>query len=310
MVLVIIAAALWATVGVATRLVPEARPLAPELFGFARMALAGPAVLLFAMLARRGPVAPRGRLRLDGILVFALSSAVFQICLFRSFAAIGVTVTVFLTVCLPPLLALAWSLMSGHARVTWGALLALATAASGLALFSFGDGAMQTEVAGLGGMAAPIVASAAFVVMSYAARSLSRSAPPLLVAGSGLLLSSLLLLPAALSLIWAMPTGSQGGIGSPSVLLLLLYLGLGPTALAYICYCTGMARCSSTVVGLIASMIEPMIAALLAMTLLKENLSPTEASGCLLLILAMWVLWRSERGGGTVESPPARTARS
>ena len=48
------------------------------------------------------------------------------------------------------------------------------------------------------------------------------------------------------------------------VLGLLLYLGLAPTALGYLAYCSGTARCRSANVGLIATMVEPAIAAVLA----------------------------------------------
>ena len=77
---------------------------------------------------------------------------------------------------------------------------------------------------------------------------------------------------------------------------LILYLAVVPTALAYICYCWGIARCRSTDVGLIASMIEPTIAAVLAMMLLHERLSAVEFAGCLLMTLAMVVLIKTERG--------------
>jgi drug/metabolite transporter, DME family len=81
---------------------------------------------------------------------------------------------------------------------------------------------------------------------------------------------------------------------------LLAYLGLGPTALAYFCYCAGMARCRSAISGLIATMIEPMVAAVLAMTLLHERLDSGEFVGCLLLMLAMAVLWQGERPAVTI----------
>ena len=46
--LVIMAAALWATVGVAVKLVPAAAELPPEALGLARTLSAGPLVLLAA----------------------------------------------------------------------------------------------------------------------------------------------------------------------------------------------------------------------------------------------------------------------
>lgn len=81
-------------------------------------------------------------------------------------------------------------------------------------------------------------------------------------------------------------------------MLLVLYLGLLPTALAYLCYCTGMARCRTPVVGLVASMIEPLLAALLAALLLGEQVSATMTFGCALLMAAMVLLWRRERAEG------------
>jgi hypothetical protein len=62
--------------------------------------------------------------------------------------------------------------------------------------------------------------------------------------------------------------------------LLVAYLGLLPTALAYLCSCSGMAKCRTPVVGRVASMIEPLLAALL----LGERISPGTVGGCALLI--------------------------
>lgn len=300
--LVIAAAALWATVGVATQLVPGALELPPELYGFARTAIAGPVLLMMAWIARRGKTLSLQRLRRNEIFVFALSSVVFQLCLFRSFAEVGVTVTVFLTVCLPPVLAMVWTVMVGRLRLNPAACTALGLAVAGLVAFSVGQGGglpiLRLDALSL---VFPLLASVAFVVMSYAARSLTESATPMEVAGAGLTLSSLLLLP---TLPWLLASDGTG-IGTwvfadGQVLLLLAYLGLGPTALAYFCYCAGMARCRSAISGLIATMIEPMVAAVLAMTLLHERLDSGEFVGCLLLMLAMAVLWQGERPAVTI----------
>jgi DME family drug/metabolite transporter len=190
-----------------------------------------------------------------------------------------------------------WTLMVRQVPVNAAALTALGLALAGLASFALGKAgglsAMRMDAAAL---SFPVLASVAFVVMSYAARSLSRGATPLAVAGAGLTLSSLMLLPA---LPWLFPAG--GGLATAwvfadsQVLLLLLYLGLGPTALAYFCYCAGMARCKSAISGLIATMIEPVVAAALSMVLLHERLTSGELAGCMLLMLAMTVLWHGDR---------------
>ena len=295
--LVIAAATLWATVGVATQLVPGALELSPELYGFARTAIAGPVLLVLAWTVGRGRRLQFARMWRREIVVFALSSVLFQLCLFRSFAEVGVTVTVFLTVCLPPVLAGIWTLMVRQAPVNAAACTALGLALAGLASFAIGRGAGIAAVGmDVASLFFPILASIAFVVMSYAARSLAEAATPLEVAGAGLTLSSLLLLPA---LPWFLPSGdalaTTWALADGKVLILLLYLGLGPTALAYFCYCAGMARCKSAISGLIATMIEPVVAAALAMALLHERLTSGELVGCLLLMLAMTVLWQGER---------------
>lgn len=296
LLLIIAAATLWATVGVATQLVPGALELPPELYGLARTAIAGPVLLVLAWIAGRGRTLSLARMWRKEVAVFALSSILFQLCLFRSFAEVGVTVTVFLTVCLPPVLAVIWTLMVRQLPVNAAACTALGLALAGLTSFAVGGGAaLPTLRMDAAGLSFPILASVAFVVMSYAARSLAVAATPLEVAGAGLTLSGLLLLPA---LPWLLT--SSGGLTTRFVLadgqmLLLLYLGLGPTALAYFCYCAGMARCKSAISGLIATMIEPMVAAALAMALLSERLTSGELVGCMLLMLAMAVLWHGER---------------
>lgn len=295
--LVITAATLWATVGVATQLVPGALELSPELYGFARTAIAGPVLLMMAWIVGRGRRLPIARIWRKELAVFALASVLFQLSLFRSFAGVGVTVTVFLTVCLPPVLAVIWTLAVRQVPVNAAACTALGLALAGLASFAIGRGA-GVSVVRMDAVALfyPMLASVAFVVMSYAARSLAGTATPLAVAGAGLTLSGLMLLPA---LPWILPPGdalaTTWALADGKVLILLLYLGLGPTALAYFCYCAGMARCKSAISGLIATMIEPVVAAALAMALLHERLTSGELVGCILLMLAMVVLWHGDR---------------
>lgn len=294
--LVIIAAGLWATVGVAVKWVPGAANLSPEALGLARTLLAGPLILALAGHARGTLRHVLSRIDRGQLFGFAVAGVIFQICLFRSFDLLGVTLTVFLTVCLPPVIATLWSVSRGLA-IGRGALVALALAVVGLGLCAFGHTAIASDSARTEGLGLALLASIAFVWMSDAARSLSRAAPPMLVAGLGLTLSGVvfcLILPFAAG--QAQPLW-HGLVTDPQVVALVIYLAAIPTALAYVCYCAGMARCRSTAVGLTASMIEPAIAALLALVLLNERLGAAELAGCLLLAVAMIVLMRSESAG-------------
>jgi len=221
---------------------------------------------------------------------------IFQVCLFRSFDSLGVTLTVVLTVALPPLIAMIWSLARG-VPFGRGALLALGLAITGPGLFPSARGVEEPQGNRSLGLFFAFAASLAFVWMSSAARSLSRAAPPMLDAGLGLMLTGaifcalLLLLPGDAGAALAILTGDV------RVLALAVYLAAIPTALTCVCYCSRMARCRSVAAGLTASMIEPAIAALLAAWLLHERLAHREILGCLLMGLAILILARAEAEG-------------
>lgn len=307
LLLVMLAATLWATVGVASRLFPNDLSVSDEAYGFIRTAVAGPALLLlWAMCggaARRWP----GLRSLPHFIVFGICCAIFQVGLFRSFSLLGVTVTVFITVCLPPVIAVLWGLWRRPGAVSRPMLGALALAVAGLAAFSGAGFRGGDYLSILEGLLLSVTASVAFVVMSGAARTLAREHSPLLIAGLGLCVASVLLAAlvsvgepeAWLSLRHAFDHWQSSGF--------LLYLGLVPTALAYFLYCTGMASCRTAAGGLVASMIEPAVAAGLALLFLKEWLSFQELGGCVLLFGAMLVLWQEEqRITAAQQSRPAR----
>ena len=294
--LVVVAAALWATVGVAVKLVPAAASLPPEVLGLARTLLAGPLVLLAAGRGLGGLGQVIRTCDRFQLFAFALSGVVFQILLFRCFDLLGVTLTVVLTVCLPPVIALLWSFAHGVAFGR-GTLVALALAIAGLSLCALARGIDAPGDERLLGLVLAGLAALAFVVMTAAARRLTLKAPPRLIAGLGLTLSGLIFC-AILPLLPGVEVAEVLSIGrDPQLVLLVLYLAVFPTALAYVCYCTGMARCSSTTGGLTASMIEPAVAAGLAFWFLQEVPSRGETVGSLLLILAITVLIKAETIG-------------
>lgn len=306
--LVMLAAALWATVGVASRLVPHEVAVPEAVYAFGRTVVAGPALLLIALISM-GPAGLRPRKgSMRKFWVFGICCAVFQISLFRCFSLLGVTITVFLTVCLPPVLAMAWALLRGSERFSPHVLSALAMATVGVVAFG-GDDVGNGEASGVVvGLILSLVASAAFVAMSHAARTLSADHAPMLVSGLGLVLAALILAPVTLLLTPIDSSQLSASLTDWRSLGILLYLGLGPTALAYLSYCSGMARCRSAVVGLIASMIEPGVAAGLAILFLREVLSAWEVMGCVLLSFAMLTLWLEEnqtrRGAAEARSGP------
>lgn len=292
--LVMLAAALWATVGVASELLPSGLSVPDEVYGFARTVVAGPAILFLTFVTGGARTCVPQRGSMTGFLAFGICCAIFQICLFRSFGLIGVTVTVFLTVCLPPVLAMAFALWRRTEAVSSYTVMALGFAALGLMTF-IGNDLTDSNVSALLGLMLSLTASVAFVLMTQAARALAADHSPMLVSGLGLIITAAILAPVAFLLSPVDWPALVTTLSDWRSLGMLLYLGLGPTALAYICYCVGMARCRSALTGLVASTIEPAVAAGLAFLFLGETLTVWRSLGCLTMLLAMTTLWFGEK---------------
>ena len=76
--------------------------------------------------------------------------------------------------------------------------------------------------------------------------------------------------------------------------LLLVYLGLIPSALAYALFLSGMRSTSATTAS-VATLIEPLTATVLAWLIFAEPIAPSGLSGALLLFLAMGLVVLRQR---------------
>lgn len=133
---VMLAAGLWGTVGVSTKLVTSAGMVPQEMLSLARLAIGGPALLLLVLVIARSSLSAVFALDPARLVAFVLGCTVFQLCLFQAFVLLEVTTTVFITVCLPPLIGTAVSLAKADRTVTPGGLFALGLGTLGLAAFT------------------------------------------------------------------------------------------------------------------------------------------------------------------------------
>jgi DME family drug/metabolite transporter len=298
--LVVLAAFLWGTVGVASSLVGADARLDPAIAGLVRTGL-GASSLLLAAAAARVPAADGLPLAL--LALFGLAGAVFQTCLFAAFTLVGVTVTVAVTVCVPVVLVALWDAAVERQAPPRRVCLAYAIATAGVLLAMFGGAAegRPRPVIGVSGALLLAAASIAFAVVVTSARTMARTLHPIRVAGLGLACTA-----AALMLVVLVRTPAVAAIGelSRSDVALLAYTGIVATGGAYLAFVLGMRLCQSSMAGLTATLVEPGVAALLAALLLRERLATAEALGCGLMIGAILLLVLVEaRASGS----PART---
>jgi DME family drug/metabolite transporter len=287
------AATLWGTVGIASKLLPDGVTLSSFHLGFARLAIAAPLLMLFsALVLGRALWAIPARVW-PWIAAVGALAACYQFCLFVSLEQLGVARTALLTVCLPPALIAGASALVSHQRPSAWTMGALLLALGGLSLVVGVGSNVHSPVADavpLLGLATGSLAAIAFASLSALARMLAGRIHPLQAVSFGFVIGAVLLAPIVVLSGPAEPHVTLGAATMRQLMLVLVYLGAVPTALAYICYFYGMQLSRTATSGIAATLVEPAVAVLLAAGLLGEHLSPTAWLGVACLPFATIVL--------------------
>ena len=291
-VLLIVAAAMtWGTTGATMKLVAAVSPVSPLLVGLMRVAIAAPCLCLAAWWLG-------GELRLPArgdrsrILVAGLAMGAFQACYFWGVAMTSVAIGSLIAICSAPLLitVLAGPFLGERIDgLTWAAL---AMGTSGAALLTAGPHGLGPIPPGFpAGVALALGAGLSYAVYAVLVKDVVRRVPPLGLAALTFSVSALSLLPA---LVLERPVADVRAWG------LLAYLGIVPTAVAYIVYLFGLRTTSVTVAGVL-TLVEPLTATLLGVLFFGDRLGLAGAVGAALLVSA--VLWLTTR-----RSPPPPAA--
>lgn len=284
---ILIAALLWGTSGLVGRLAGDV-DVPPIAVAAARMVVAGLALLPFA---RRGPALPSRRGIRPSLVAVGLLLAGYQVAYFSSIPHVGVTVATLVALGLPPALVAIAAPLVGDARADRRTWTAVALAVGGLVLLVGGAGAALPD----GGSPVLGVVLAVLCAVGYSGVSLFGRAlgdvDPLRLVSIAFAVGGALMLPVLLTADVPVTPRSIG---------LLAYVGLLPTALAYLLFFRGAGRVAAPVTTLI-TLLEPVTAALLALAFLGERLAPTGMVGALLVVGAVLLVTRRRR----TRLPPA-----
>jgi drug/metabolite transporter, DME family len=310
LLLIAVAAASWGTTGATMTLLSRDATVSPLLVGWSRLAIAAPCLLLAAAgAARLGPRSPTrrpwpalGDLPLCAAL--GLAMAAYQVCYFRAVTLVGVAAAALLAICSAPLLIAVLAAGFLGERLTPLVRLSLGAAVAGTALLVVGPRGLD-QVAGRFGLGALLAlgAGVSYAVYAVAAKGLLARVTPLAVSAITFSLAAVFLAPALLS----EPAPARAlAAGWP----LLVYLGLGPTAVAYVLFTTGLTRVPATAAGIV-SLLEPLTATTLGLLVFGERLGAVGIAGALLLLAALVLLTTSRRGQvlhSDISTPRDRTA--
>lgn len=291
------ASVLWGTTGTAATLAPEVGPLA---IGAVAMGLGG---LLQALVA--APLitrhAPHLRARRGTVLLGAVSVAVYPLAFYSSMRLAGVAVGTVVSLGTAPLASALIERVVDGRRLTrrWTAAAALGLLGTLLLCLAeaghAGGGTGQASVAAtLLGVALGLVAAGTYAVYSWAAhRLITGGIPSRAAMGAVFGLGGLLLVPVLLA------TGAPL-ISSWTSAAVGTYMALVPMFAGYLLFGRGLSQVPASTATTL-SLLEPAVAAVLAVLVVGERLPATGWTGIALVIACLAVL--------TGPAPTARRRR-
>lgn len=278
--LIVLASASWGTVGVANRWLYSLGETNALSLSFLRLAIAVPVFLAagWIILRRRLFVIQRRDLAvmiLMGCLI-ALSQALY----IAAIASVGVSISTLISICAAPVIVALLSAFISRHRPSLMTLAALAAAIGGTALLMTTpshpspDGSFSHL-----GVLLAFLSAIGYAGFIFCGRLLTGACHPIQVSTVSFLSGSLLLLVCAASTRLVLAY-------TPTGWLILLFLGLIPTALGYGLFQVGIRSLPATLASII-TMCEPLTAALLAWLFFDERLDSTGLLGAVLLLSAM-----------------------
>lgn len=276
--LVLAAAVLWGTVGPAQVL--AASRIEPAALGGWRLLVGGLALGAVALRRPSALHALRGvavRPVLRPLLVCAFSTGLYQAAFLSSVSRTGAALATVVALGTAPAATGACARLITGERVGARWLASTAAAMAGCALLLAPSGGRVDPL----GLLLGVAAGTCYGLYTVSAKQLSAACPASglpAVSALSLLLGSLAFVP------WMIADGAalRGG----SALLLIAWLGLAATAVAYWLFFTGLSTVTAASAGTL-SLAEPLAAGLLGVFLLHERLSPAALAGCALIFAGM-----------------------
>ncbi len=284
--LILLAATLWASIGVFYKYLINNHGLAPLAAAALRGSVGGLILLLLLLLLRVNLRVPRRAW--PGLLAYGtVGVALFFICYVNAINLTGVAVAAVLMYTSPAWVALiSWRWMGE--RLTRRGVAALVLALIGAALVAriYNPAALRLSWLGvLAGLAAGLT----YGLYSVFNKLLVRQARPWVVQVYGLLIG------AGWLVLLAPPGSLAAGWASPTAIALLIGMGIIPTLLASLAFAIGVQWVPVSVAAIVATL-EPAVATLFGYLFFAERLEPGQWLGTACILSAVLLL-RPEVGG-------------
>ncbi|WP_244930407.1 DMT family transporter [Nocardioides sp. W7] len=286
---VALAGALWGTGGLAVQVVRDVLPMSVLVISAWRMVIA--ALVLVAVLAltrQSAGVVALLRTRPAYAVGVGTATAAYQALYFVSVVNVGVTVATVVSLGLAPVLLTVGEAVRDRRRPDTGHLLVLGVALTGLLLVSGTAHSGDSGPHPLLGLLTAVGSGTAYALTTALGRPLAQVTSPLALTTTTTTVGALVLLPlAALSALGGSPVLTTDPVAAGT----LLYLGVMTMALAYGLLYAGL-RTTPGSAAVIATLLEPVTAALVAAAFLDERIGALGVVGTALILLAVAGLGR------------------
>lgn len=275
----VLAGVTWGTSGTLGVLLRGESGLALLPAGGYRILVGGVLILAFVLLTGRlrPPHTASGWRR---VAALGLASGLYQVAFFSAIGLVGIAVATLVTIGSTPIMVLAVEALTGRVRLTGRLALALAAALTGLVLLAGSPPAGLPLADALIGAGLSLVAGASFAGISLLGANPHPDFDDATGTGLAFVGGGLVVLAVASTF------APIGFTVTPWALVLVVALGLVPSAVAYLSYLRGL-RTQSGTVGSLVALLEPVTATTLAAIVFAEWLTPLAALGAALLLAAV-----------------------
>lgn len=290
LLLVCLAGVVWGTIGPAVALIGEGSDLSPLTMGAYR-AIAAVSVLLVAcrVTGRLRSSISLARHQWRRVAAVGVLTAAFQLLFFVAVLAIGVSVATVVCLGFAPVLLLVVTSARRRRLPSPSQVVTVTTAVVGLLLVGLvGNGGEQPPNPTLGILAA-LGSGAAYALSAHIGGPLSRRLDTLTVTTATMSVAAAVLIPGGFGLAYL--RGEAMTTTDVRSWLLLVYLGVVTMAFAYALLFAGL-RSTPSGTAVVATLVEPVTAVVIAVLLLGEALTPAGVVGSVLILAAIATLGR------------------
>jgi DME family drug/metabolite transporter len=280
-VALVLASVLWGTTGTAASFLPgDVSPLA---IGASTMALGG--ILLFAVSARTAVAALRDPAARRWLLIGAVGVFVYPLAFYSAMDQAGVAVGNVVALGSGPVFAAVFEWVWERRGLSARWLVATAIAVAGITLLSFGrhadDASSGNDVTA--GVLLGLLAGVAYALYTYASsRAIAVGHSGRSVMGGMFGVGAVALLPVLFAL-------GAPLLQSPQSVAIAAYLAVGPMFVAYLLFGFGLTHLRSSVATTV-TLIEPLVATVLAVLVVGERLEFGGWVGLALILTGVTVL--------------------